>query len=152
IDSNLRAPYVIQTAIGVDRQLPKNIAISLNYTNTRGVHSLRSRDINAPLPGTFTGPGTGVRPFGPLGDIYLYESSGVFNQHQLIGNVNARFSRRVTMFGFVTVGSAKSNTDSAASFPANQYDLSSEYGRAAFDTRLRVFMGGSLTAPLGLRL
>ena len=151
IDSNLHAPYVIQSAIGVDRQLPKNITLSVNYTNTRGLHNLRSRDINAPLPGTFTGPGTGFRPYGNIGDIYLYESSGIFNQNQLITNVSARFSRRVTLFGYFTLGNAKSNTDSASSFPANQYDLSSEYSRAAFDTRFRVFMGGSLTAPLGIR-
>jgi hypothetical protein len=145
IDSNLHAPYVIQTAIGIDRQLPKNISISVNYTNTRGLHNLRSRDINAPLPVTL------LRPFGNTGDIYLYESSGIFNQNQLITNVNARFSRRATLFGYFTVGNAKSDTDSAVSFPANQYDLSSEYSRAAFDTRFRMFMGGSLTAPLGLR-
>ncbi|HTM48962.1 MAG TPA: TonB-dependent receptor [Bryobacteraceae bacterium] len=151
IDSNLRAPYVIQTAIGVDRQLPKNITLSVNYTRTQGVHNLRSRDINAPLPGTFTGPGTGVRPFGPVGDIYLYESSGIFNQNQLLTNVSARFSRKVTLFGYLTIGDAKSDTEGASSFPANQYDLSSEYSRAGFNTRARVFMGGSVTAPLGLR-
>ncbi len=145
IDSNLHAPYVIQSAIGVDRQLPKNITVSINYTNTRGLHNLRSRDINAPLPVTL------VRPFGNTGDIYLYESSGIFNQNQLITNVNARFSRRVTLFGYFTLGSAKSDTDSAASFPANQHDLRNEYSRAGFDTKVRVFMGGSLTAPLGLR-
>jgi hypothetical protein len=36
VDSNLEAPYVIQSAIGVDRQLPGNIALSVTYTNTAG--------------------------------------------------------------------------------------------------------------------
>jgi hypothetical protein len=65
--------------------------------------------------------------------------------------VSARFSRKVTLFGYLTIGDTKSDTEGAASFPANQYDLSSEYSRADFNTRARVFMGGSVTAPLGLR-
>lgn len=145
VDSNLHAPYMMQSAVGVDRQLPKNVSLSVNYTNTRGVHNLRSRDINAPFPGI------GARPYGDIGDIYMYESSGIFNQRQLITNVNARFSRRFTLFGYFTVGSAKSNTDNAASFPANQYNLLNEYSRAGFDSRFHTFMGGSITAPWGLR-
>ena len=103
IDSHLRAPYIIQSAIGIERQLPKNITLSLNYTNSRGLHQLRSRNINAPLPGTYdpTVPNSGVRPFGSqAGDIYLYESSGVFNQNQLITSVQARVNAKINLFGF----------------------------------------------------
>src|SRR5207247_2332740 len=84
--------------------------------------TLRSRNINAPLPGTFDPavPGSGTRPYGNIGDIYLYESSGIFNQNQLMTNINARMSRRVQLFGFFVVGSAKSNSDGAGTFPANQ--------------------------------
>ena len=154
IDSNLHAPYVIQSAIGIDRQLPKNIALSITYTNTRGLHNLRSRNINAPLDGTFNPavPGSGIRPDGDLGDIYLYESSGVFNQNQLMTNINARMSRRISLFGYLVLGSAKSNTDGSGTFPANQYDLTSEYSRAGFDTRVRSVIGGSLTAPFKFQL
>jgi hypothetical protein len=55
------------------------------------------------------------------------------------------------MFGYFTVGSAKSNTDSAGSFPSNQYSLVNEYSRAGFDARFHTFIGGSITAPWGLR-
>lgn len=153
IDGNLRAPYVIQTAVGVDRQLPHNTSLSVTYAYSRGVHQLRARDINAPLPGTFIQgvAGSGVRPYGSVGEIFQYESSGIFNQQQLITNFNTRFSNKLSMFGYITVGSAKSNTDGASSFGANQYDLSNEYSRAGFDSRLHTFVGGSWTAPLGLR-
>ena len=56
------------------------------------------------------------------------------------------------MFGFYSLSSAKSNTDSVNSFPANQYDLSTEYGRAGFDVRHRGFIGGSLSGPWGVSL
>ena len=56
----------MQSAIGLERQLPRNMTLSLNYTNSRGLHNLRTRNINAPLPGTYdlNNPGSGVRPLG----------------------------------------------------------------------------------------
>ncbi len=153
LDTNLKAPYITQSALSIERQLPKNIMLSLTYTDSRGFHTLRSRNINAPLPGTYDAaiPGSGVRPYDG-GNIYLYESSGVFRQRQVIANVNARINSAFSLFGFYVWGHAKSNTDGAGSFPFNQYDLSSEYGRAGFDVRHRAFLGGSLTGPLNLRL
>ena len=84
---NLRAPYIIQTAIGVERQLPRNTTMAVNYTNSRGLHLLRTRDINAPLPGTYTVPGTGVRPYPSNSEIFNYESTGILNQNQMFVNV-----------------------------------------------------------------
>src|ERR1019366_3660096 len=53
VDKNYRAPYMGQLAIGVDRQLPARTQMSINFVNTRGMHTQRLRDINAPLPGTY---------------------------------------------------------------------------------------------------
>lgn len=149
--SGLMAPRMAQAVIGFERQLPKNMSLSMNYAFTRGYHQLRSRNINAPLDGTYDPAvaGSGVRPYGnAAGDLYLYESSGSFRQQQLIINVSARISPKFTMFGFYTYGRASGNTDGAGTFPAYQYDTSTEWGRSSFDIRHRAFMGGSLTAPL----
>jgi len=152
IDANLHAPYTMQAAIGVERQLPKNITLAVNYTHSRGVNVLRSRNINAPLP-TFNPAvaGSVQFPYGNVGNIYLYESSGLFNQDQLITNINARVSAKVTLFGYYSLSNAKSNSDGAGSFPSNQYNEQYDWGRAGFDVRNRLFMGGSVVAPLGLR-
>jgi Carboxypeptidase regulatory-like domain/TonB dependent receptor-like, beta-barrel len=144
VQPDVRTPYVFQEAIGIERQLPKNITVAVTYTNSHGVHQLRARDINAPLP-------DGTRPFGGTQNIFQYESGGIFNQAQLITNINARVSPRFSMFGFYTLNSAHSNTDGSGDFPANQYDLSSEYGPASFNVRHRVFLGGSIAGPLGTR-
>ena len=151
---NLCAPYVAQEAIGVERRLPKNITVAVTYTNSHGVHILRSRNINAPLPGSYDpqNPAGGVRPYGGQGNIYQYESSGIFNQNQLIANISARLTRRFSLFGFYMLNRARSNTDRADSFPASQYDLSREYGPAAFSVRQRLFMGGAVPLPLGFRV
>jgi hypothetical protein len=144
LDASLRAPYMAQTALSFERQLPKQTTLSVTYTNLRGVHALRSRNINAPLPG-------GARPYAG-GDIYSYESSGLFRQNQVIVNVNARLSSRMSLFGYYVWNKANSDTDGAGMFPASLYDLHSEYGRAGFDVRHRAFIGGSVAAPLGLSL
>jgi hypothetical protein len=150
IDPGLIAPRIIQSAIGVDRQLPKNITLSVNYTDSRGVHELRTVNINAPLPGTF--PANPVYPMGNASPVYEYQSSGLFKQNQLTANINARLSARYSLFGYYSWGHAHSNTDGVNTFPANSYDLSNEWSRAAFDVRHRVFMGGTIAAPLGIRL
>ena len=56
LDKSLRAPYMAQANLEIDRQLPGRTQVSLNIVDTRGVHQLRERDINAPLPGTYIGP------------------------------------------------------------------------------------------------
>lgn len=151
---NLVAPYTVQSAIGIERQLPKNTTIAITYTNSHGTRILRSRNINAPLPGTYDpeNPASGVRPYGTTENIYQYESSGIFNQKQLITNFNARISPKYSLFGFYMINRARSNAEGAGSFPANQYDLTTEYGRAGFDVRQRFFMGGMIALPLGFRI
>ena len=145
VDANWRAPMMLQSAIGFERQLPKNITIGSNYLHTRGTHALRSRNINAPYPGI------GVGPYGGVNSIYLYESSGRFNQNQLITTVTARINPKLTLTGFYALGSANSDTDGAASFPSNSYNLTSEYGRAGFDVRHRVQFNGNVQLPHGFR-
>jgi hypothetical protein len=107
-----------------------------------------------PVPGTFVPgqPGSGLRPFGNVGNIFQYESSGRLNQNQLIISINNRFSNRVSFAANYTLNKANSDTDGVNTFPANSYDLSSEYGNSAFDVRHFFFMGGTFEAPYGLRL
>jgi len=154
IAPNLRAPYKLQTAISVERQLTKSATITANYLNTHGEHQLLTDNTNAPLPGTFVygNPDSGTRPNGILENIYQYQSGGEFEQNQLIVNLNYRWGNKVTLFGFYSLGFANSDTGGAGSFPSNPYDILADYGRASFDTRHRVFLGGTVTLPWGLRL
>jgi hypothetical protein len=143
----------MQAAIGVERQLPFSTTVAATFTNTHAIHLLRSRNINAPLDGTYDSslPNSGVRPYGNAGNILLYESSGVMDQNQFMVNINSRVNRSISVGAYYVLGYTNSNTDSASSFPADQYDLSREWGRSLIDTRHRFVMFGSVAAPLGLR-
>jgi hypothetical protein len=162
MDPNLRAPYTIQTGVSLERQLSKNATVSVTYLNSHGVHQLFTRDINAPYcsPGdsSCTPLTTGARPYpkfgniDPVGNIYQYESAGLFNQNQLITNFNLRMGAKLMLFGFYTLGYARSNTGGVSSFVMNPYDVAEDYGRAAFDVRHRVFVGGTWTLPRGFAI
>ncbi len=153
IDKNLRAPYIIQSAIGIERQLPLNTTVAVNYTNSHGVHEFRSENINSPLLGTYTGiRGSGVFPFPGQGPIFQMESSGIYNQNQLITNVNSRVNNKISLNGFYMYGRAYSTADGLGSFPANPYSMAGEYAPAGNDIRHRAFIGGSIATIWDLRL
>jgi hypothetical protein len=141
IAPNLRAPYKLQSAFSVERQLGKSATITANYLTTHGEHQLLTNVI----PETCGSSDTAC-------NIYQYQSEGEFEQNQLIVNTNYRFGTKLTLFGFYSLSYAKSDTGGANSFPSNPYDILADYGRALFDTRHRVFLGGTVTLPMGFRL
>ncbi len=149
IDPTAQAPYMMQAALSIERALPKRTSVSVNLVNTRGVHSLRTRDINAPLEGTFgtTATPLGVLPFPGTGPIYAYETTGVYKQTQAVTNVSTRFNRRFTLQGYYALGFAKSN---ASGLPMDQYNTALDWGRAQFDTRHRGSISGSVQLPYGI--
>ncbi len=143
---DLRAPYTLQSVVSVEHQLPHNLVASVSYINARTEHLLRSRAINAPLPAT------GVRPLNTINNIFEYESTGRFNQNQLIATLRGTIGRRGNFNAFYVFAKANSDTDGAGTFPANSYDLSGEYGRFSRDVRHRFVVTGSFRMPWNVSL
>jgi hypothetical protein len=157
IDSNLHPPSLMQLAIGVERQLFSRTTLSFNFVNSRGAHELRTVDINAPLvaagqppPDLLTGA-TLVRPYGNIGDIYDYQSSGTFKQTQLLVNVNSQVGKWFNLFGRYTHNDAHSDTDGLGTLPSNPYNFAEDWGRSSLDIENNLFLGGSIAAKWGLR-
>jgi hypothetical protein len=154
LDSHLRSPYVMQSAFTAERQLPKNIALALTYTNAHSLHIWRSEDINAPLAGTYNpaNQAAAIYPHPGQGPIFLIASSALYNQNQMIVNVNSKVNPAVSLFGYYVLNKAMSNSDGINTFPGNPYDYSGDYGRAATDVRHRVLAGGTISMRWNLRL
>ena len=148
VNSTLRAPYTMIGGVGVDTPLDKYASLSTNYMYSRGEHLFLTRNINAPLPGTYdpADPTSGIRPLGIDENIYEYESDGASSRTRFVVNGNVH-SKRVGLFGRYMLGKIDTNTAGVASFPSDQYDLHLDYGRAAFDIRQRVFLGGFTRLP-----
>ncbi|RMG49953.1 MAG: hypothetical protein D6723_13085 [Acidobacteria bacterium] len=146
LSPGLNAPYAMQATISLERQLPSGIVSSVTYSWVRGVHQFRSRNINAPLPGTMQ------RPFPARGPILALESVARSVRHELRVNFRRRLGGRLTLFGNYVLSSTHSDGDGPFSLPADSYDLRAEWGRATIDARHRFFLGGFIRLPWSLRV
>ena len=153
ISSAMRAPYIIQSAVSVERQLPHNSTLAITYANAHGLHQFRSENINAPLPGSFNPavPGSGIYPLGAAGAVFLMESSGLYNQNQLIASLNSRYHKQISFSASYVLNHARSNTDGLGTFPGKPYDFTGEYGPAATDVRQRFTLNGTIIAKWNFR-
>jgi hypothetical protein len=151
MDPHFHAPYTMQSAVSIEQQVSKSTTVSLTYLNAHGVHQLLTNDVNAPLPETFPlgDPELGTRPYGgAAGNIYDYQSGGLFNQNQLIANFNLRVGAKLTLGGFYTLSYADANTNgNNGGFIMNPYDIRQDYGRAPFDVRNRLVIIGNWNLP-----
>ena len=132
---DLKAPYSVKGVMSIERQLPlNNSTLSLVYIYEHDRRLLRSRNINAPLPGTFTpgDPESGDRPFGNSGNIFLFESSGKSVAQTLLFIFRGNLRKQLSMNARFGIGKIEGDTEGASYFPASSYDLHSEYGPQSY--------------------
>ncbi|HEX7359852.1 MAG TPA: TonB-dependent receptor [Bryobacteraceae bacterium] len=167
VDSDVQNPRMMQTAIGVEQQLFSHTTLSVNYLNARGTHQPRLVDINAPypVPGDLP-PGTPAevaaalglpispstnRPFPGRGDIYNYETDGIYKQNMLLINVNSQVGGWLTLFTRYSHNIAHTNSAGSSTLASDPYDFNADWGRAPQNIENNFFFGGSIMAPWGLR-
>ncbi len=147
INPHLQAPSTMQAAVSIEQQLSKNATVSLTYLNSHGVHQLLINDTNAPFCSAFP-PTCGNYPLIQPGNVYDYQSGGLFNQNQLIANFNMRLSNKLTLGGFYTLSYADADTNgNTPALAMNPYDIRQDYGRASFNVRNRAVLIGNWNLP-----
>ncbi len=142
-ESGLTQPYFIQSSISVERSLPRNVTMSLSYVNTRGLHQLRARNVNAPVF-------LNNHPFPTNNNIYQYETSGTYKQQLFVVSSTMRLNPRFSLNASYTLGKSDGDTDGPGSFPAESYNLATEFGRASTDIRHRFTLTGNVETRWGL--
>jgi len=152
LERNLRAPSTTQTAVTLERQLTKVANMSVSYLNSRGADQLFSNNVNTPFLGQYD-PAAPLlnRPLGPIGNVYEYESEGIFRQNQLFVQGTVRAGAKLLITAYYTLNYAKSDTSGVNSFPSNPFNVLEDYGRASFDIRNRFFLLASVALPHGFR-
>jgi hypothetical protein len=151
IDPNLRTQYDIIGGVTVERRIGKMGTASVNYIFWRTNHQYLSRNINAPLPGTYDPavPSSGVRPMGGTQNIYQFSSGGMALDNFLNASTNLQVSKRVSLFavGYFAL-TEKNDAPCDTCFPSNQYDPHVDYAREA-TPRVQIYSGTTLKLPYG---
>ena len=176
LDPNLRMPYSQNWNFGVQREVPGNVLIDLNYIGSKGTHLLRVVDGNAPIPSVVAELlASGVPPtvligsnlwFGgfspsPTGNSAFYQAAlnrsiANSNYNGLQATVTKRFSRGFQIQTAYTwahaIDDGADPLDAAAgdrSFPRNSYNLAAERGNSDFDLRHRLSINYTWELPFG---
>jgi len=148
IDPHFHAEIDMQSGIGVDRQLTRNMTGNITYLYTQGMHQYLSNNVTAPAfdPATYLVTGAAPALYN-----YQFQSEGVYKQSQIITTLTTRLKRLTANLTY-TYNTAKSDTQGVNSFVSDSLDPGLDYGRATFATRHQVSLIGSYSAPHAVTL
>jgi hypothetical protein len=148
MDPNLVAPYNIISSVSVERTFKNTLFLSGRYEFRRGIHQLRSRDLNAPLPGQTT------RPDPSRGNVLNLESTSLSRSQVVSFSARQRFSI-FNVNGTYSYYAQYNDGDGFWGSPSNNYNLRSDWGRTGTPVHqvnstvnARLFMGVFLTGSM----
>jgi hypothetical protein len=117
--------YYWSSLLTLERSLPKYLFVTLSYYFNRGIKPTRTRDINAPLPGT------GVRPNPAEGQVAQLQGSGLSSHRHLKAALRQRFSIfNITANYTWYRGKSDGPVGGSTALNTNSYDLESDWGNA----------------------
>jgi hypothetical protein len=148
-DAGIVNPYSQQFSLGIDRELPGGMSLSVNYLGSRGVKLLRSRNVNVREVGT-NAYGAVLGPIDPtVLQNNKVESSGSSSYHGMTVNVFKPFSRFAQFQVAYTLAKAiDDTTDFIVDLqPSNPLNLRGERGLSPFDQRHRFVASGVFRSP-----
>ncbi len=142
----MRTPYTLQFSFSVERQLDKSSSIAATYRRSKSTGNFRSRNVNAPLPGTFRIPDLSI------GVLRQFESSAASLYHGF--DIHFRGSAGKYFNGSVQylLSRGYNNSDGINAFPADNYDLSRDWGPNGEHRLHRLNLAGNIKASTWLNL
>jgi hypothetical protein len=140
IDTNQLTPYAQQWNLNLQHGLSGHMVLEIGYSGSRGLHLMRTQDVNQPLPSADIAQGrlnaNQMRPYKGWGRIDHREQSYGSNYHGLQVGLNRHFARGLATQIAYTWSKAIDNADfSGGIYGAvpNTRDSSGERGPANFD-------------------
>jgi hypothetical protein len=146
VERELSIPYAQQWNAGVQRSLPGEVLLTLNYIGTKGAGLILAPDINQPRPGPGAVPPR--RPFPRFAAIREVSSSGSSIYHSLQVTAEKRAAQGLSLLASYTWAHA---IDNGGFIAARQdlYDLKSERGNGEVDLRHRLVTSWIWDLPVG---
>jgi hypothetical protein len=145
-------PYGTQANISVERMISRDVTARADYLFTRGVHLLRSRNINlfpplaAPTGRALFGPGRMDSRFDAIDQL---ETSAASTYHGLTLSVNKRLSDEFELMTSYTFSKAIDDASDFDEQPQNPYNLRPERGLSRQDVRHRFVVNSLFDLPIG---
>jgi len=138
--------------VNVQRQLARELAVTLGYSGSRGTNLRISRNLNQPVDGVrpfaVVSASSAILPGAPLGDITQVESSGFSSYHAAWLAVTRRLSRLQVDASYTWSKSRDTNSLNSSGFSVqNGYDIASQYGLSDFDARHRFVLSATYVLP-----
>jgi len=142
----IRFPYLMQGSLAIERKMGRGQNfLTLELMTVRGVELYRTRNVNAPLPGTTT-------PLDPnFISIDEFESSASSRSYSVAITYKGHF-RKADIVTQYTLSRTLDSASSLFSLPASSYDLRGEWGRADYDRRHRLNIVLVYSFPAGFRM
>ncbi len=144
IDPNFRLPYAQQWNAGMQRELPANFLLAVNYVSTKGTRLVLAPDLNQAVPG----PGAvgSRRPYPNYAAITTADAEGSSIYHALQVTAERRMAKNLSMLLSYTWSHAIDNGD-FTSAPQNELNLSGDRGNGVNDVRNRFVGSWTWAAP-----
>lgn len=138
IDPSAVFPTTYNWNLGVQKKLPFETLLDVNYVSTQGRHLLRRPDINQVTPAVQSAAGSSVninslRPYQGFTNINLYESSAASNYHALQVGVTRRYSKSLTYSFAYTWSKVLTDASGQNDGVANLLNYRGERSHASFD-------------------
>jgi outer membrane receptor protein involved in Fe transport len=154
VNPEAQNPSVDQWNLGIQRLLPWNMVVTVDYVGTKGTHLSILRNLNQQRFNA-DGTGSGVIPYPALGPIEYRDNVGNSSYHGGELTVEKRFSQGLSFHAAYTysksIDQAQEHLFSGGSnsFMQNASDLRQQRGRSDFDYRHRFAAGYVYDIPLG---
>jgi hypothetical protein len=151
-DPAFTIPYSVQSTFSLEHQISNDVTARVDYLFTRGVHLLRTRNINLLPP--IADP-SGREIFGPgriasqFDAIYQLESSASSNYKGVTVSLNKRLSGEFELLASFTRAKALDDASDFDEQPQNPYNLRAEHGASRQDVRNRFAVTSLFDLPIG---
>jgi hypothetical protein len=153
VDPRFRNASLQSWNVHVQRQLARQLAVTVGYFGSRGRDLRLSRNINQPVNGsrpyTAVSSSSPIRPGALLGNITQVESTGLSSYHALWFSATKRLSGGVLFDTSYTFSkSLDTNSLNSSGFAIQDgYDIRNEYGLSDFNATHRFVVSATYELP-----
>lgn len=143
-DKNLKNPYVFISQFGIQKKIIGNSEVRILYSFQKGIHQLRSRNLNAPI--------NLIRNYPTLGNIFQIESSAFFAKNSVSIYFETKPTKKTYFSTSYKLSKSVSDTEGAFSLPSDNFNLKRDRSFSNDDSRHRVFSSFGWSPQNGISL